>query len=533
MIVDARALDNDAKLHASICIIGGGAAGITLALELGKYFKDVILLESGGFELETATQELYKGSVLGQGITDVDTSRLRYLGGSTNHWGGQCAPLDAVSFEKIPGRPYSGWPFAIDELATFYGRAYRYCELGVYRDKSKFVEESVPKANQIFDNPELDLAEFRYSPPTRFGERYRSDLTSSNHINTYLNANVVDFSISDNGNTVNAVEVRTLSGIRFKVLSTAFILCCGGIENPRILLNSSHFFPTGIGNEYDLVGRFFMDHLSTGAGTIIPTNGFFSIGFFDISVDETTNVRVVLKNSDAIVRSIGREGCSLLMYPEFAESAAVWKTQNSSAFTAFRELVQDAKRGRIPAQLKERGCVALDDPGSIAAALYYRWTESWRNKGALKGIFVRMEGEQSPNPSSRVVLTEEVDAFGLRRVGLDWRITDADYDNLYKSALALARGVGAAGFGRMVLDIRPKGDLSEIATAWHHIGTTRMHDDRRQGVVDRNCQVHGIANLYIAGSSVFPTGGRVNPTLTIVALAIRLADYLKLKVKNA
>jgi len=160
-------------------------------------------------------------------------------------------------------------------------------------------------------------------------------------------------------------------------------------------------------------------------------------------------------------------------------------------------------------------------------------TEYYGNKPTLKTIAVQLEGEQSPNPDSRVVLIDGVDALGMRKAGLDWRITAEDSDNLYQTTMALARGVGAAGFGRMVTPIEANDDQSFILTAWHHMGTTRMNDDRRQGVVDKDCKIHGLANFFIAGSSVFPTGSRVNPTLTIVALAIRLADHLKLTVKNA
>jgi choline dehydrogenase-like flavoprotein len=154
-------------------------------------------------------------------------------------------------------------------------------------------------------------------------------------------------------------------------------------------------------------------------------------------------------------------------------------------------------------------------------------------RGSLTSLTVKLEGEQTPNPESRVVLVEEHDMLGMRRAGLNWQISQEDRNNLFETTMELARGVGATGFGRMATDIKPGNDQSMIGTARHHMGTTRMHDDRRQGVVDRNCRVHQIENLFVAGSSVFPTGGRANPTVTIVALAIRLADHLKLTVKSA
>jgi choline dehydrogenase-like flavoprotein len=154
-------------------------------------------------------------------------------------------------------------------------------------------------------------------------------------------------------------------------------------------------------------------------------------------------------------------------------------------------------------------------------------------KKPMKGIWVRIEGAQRPNPDSRITLNNDVDVFGMRRVTLDWRITDEDYDNLYQTSIAFARGVGAAGFGRMILEISEQKNLSKITGTGHHLGTTRMHDDPQHGVVDQNCKVHDLDNLFIAGSSVFSTGPRVNPTLNIIALAIRLADHLRTKVKAA
>ena len=203
----------------------------------------------------------------------------------------------------------------------------------------------------------------------------------------------------------------------------------------------------------------------------------------------------------------------------------------SPSYQAFHQIVQYAKRGSLAPDFGEHGCTALEEPQTIARVLYHRLRTRFRPL-AVQSIRVDMQGEQSPNPASRVTLCDDVDALGMRRAVLDWQIDPLDSSNLYKTAMELARSVGAAGLGRMVVNLEPGDELSKILTCWHHMGTTRMHDDPRQGVVDRHCAVHGLANFYIAGSSVFPTGGRANPTITIVALAIRLADHLKLTVNS-
>lgn len=534
MFIDARELDDRAEVRGRLAIIGAGAAGITLALELSKHFRDVLVLESGGFEFDAQTQDLYEGPLFGLKntgpLSTLATSRLRFLGGSTNHWGGQCSLLDPTDFESRPDWPYSGWPFQLDALTDFYQRAYAYCELGTFRDDST-LSQAAPIARQIYESPELELTEFRYSPPTRFGDFFHDELASSDRIQVLLNANVTDITMFSDGRAVRALTIKTLSGRRFTVTAGDYIVCCGGIENARILLNCAGFFPKGIGNDYDLVGRFFMDHLWAVAGRIFPTDDRFQLGpiGYRAAVDGDVPVTIALKSTGPVARMRGRGACSLIPFPTGVseEMSMEGSPDFSPAFRAFQELVRNAKRGRLPRDVEELGCAALEDPLSIVAALYGRSSKP----STLKSIMVTLEGEQAPNPNSRVLLVDEKDALGVQRVGLNWQITDDDYGNLYQTALSLAQGVGAAGFGRMLLEIEPNIGSSEIHTCWHHMGTTRMHNNKKQGVVDSNCQVHGIANLFVAGSSVFPTGGRVNPTLTIVALAIRLADHLKATAK--
>jgi len=529
MIIDARQI-TDSEIRGSIAIIGGGAAGITLALELGKQFKDVLLLESGGLDLEPDTQKLYDGNVIGHDTAALETARLRFLGGTTNHWEGKCAPLDAIDFERLPGRPYSGWPFTLDELIPFYKRAYGYCEIGPFRTTSAIVDRAQAAVKQMAESPDFVATEFRYSPPTRFGERYRADLRAADNIKVCLHANVVDIAVADGGREVTSVAVQTLSGVKFQVKAAAFILCCGGIENPRILLNCNRVFSNGIGNQNDLVGRFFMDHYEVYGASIVPGHENFDYEPLAYHYEGATRASVALMNPPDVVRREGRAGCSVIMDLEFNVSEQLQKAQKSAAYRAFQQLARNARMGGVGHALATQGCTALGDLGSIATILSDRAMAALGHKAGLKSITLRLEGEQLPNPDSRVELIDGVDALGMRKCGLDWKVPADDRNNLYQTALTLAKAVGATGFGRMVMPMKSVDDDSTIGTSFHHMGTTRMHDDPKQGVVDRNCAIHGLANFYVAGSSVFPTCGRVNPTLSIVTLAIRLADYLKTKV---
>ena len=325
------------------------------------------------------------------------------------------------------------------------------------------------------------------------------------------------------------LEVRTLSGRGFKVSANAFLLCCGGIENARILLNCTRFFPTGIGNKHDLVGRFFMNNPQASVGTIVPRNSNFNLGPMYLGKDGPIPVTVAFKNSAEIATQPGRRGASIFLTPIIEEDPTVAQLRNTPSFEAVRSMLQDLRHGHVPRDFTKKAHIALEDPTSVTLAIFYRVANVFRSKKPMKGIWVRIEGAQHPNPESRVMLNQDVDVFGMRRATLDWRITDEDYANLYQTSVAFARGVGAAGFGRMNLEISEQKDLSKISGTGHHLGTTRMHSDPQHGVVDQNCKVHDLDNLFIAGSSVFTTGPRVNPTLNI-RLAIRLADHLSTKL---
>lgn len=530
MIIDLRQVENVKEINGKIAIIGAGAAGITLALELSRKFSEVLLFESGGLDFGQQTQDLYDGPNLGHGGTDLISSRLRYFGGSTNHWGGQCAPLDAVDFEPNADPTYSGWPITLKDLAPYYARAYPYCELGAYREHSQFFESAASHAQSVVGGPEFELAEFRYSPPTKFGERYRGALASSERVKVYLNANITDISVSDNGLRASGLEVQTLTGRKMRVTADCYVLACGGIENARLLLNWNKFYKNGLGNDNDSVGRFFMDHLDAGGGYIFPSDEHFSVGDFAFQAghDEKTTISLAFANSAEAVKKRQRLPCSIFLHPQFAETSAVFRATTSPAFLAVKELVKNVKEAHFSRRTVELGCSVLGDPKEVATALYYRATDSFRNRGTLKSIFVRLEGGQVPNPESRIVLTDTVDALGMRRAGLKWRVTDEEHLSLHNTAMEFARGLGLVGLGRMRVHTI---DEIQPSTAYHHMGTTRMSKDSKSGVVDENCCVHGIANFFVAGSSIFPISGRVNPTLTIVALAIRLSDWLVTTVK--
>jgi choline dehydrogenase-like flavoprotein len=521
VIEDGRGLPPDTLVEADVAIIGAGAAGITIARELAGTSVNVCLLESGNFDFDPETQSLYKGEIAGRWYFPLDASRLRYFGGSTNHWGGWCRPLAPIDFEARDWLPYSGWPITREELDPYYERAQPITETGPYRyDSVEFWEKQTGQSVLPFRGGTITTRFFQYSPPTRFGTRYRDDIAGAANIRALLHANVTEIEAGEQASTVTGLSVRSIGGSPFTVRARLYVLAAGGIENARILLLSRSVQPSGLGNTHDLVGRFFMEHphLPMAATLMTSRPSAYSSLYTRHLIRAGTTVHATLVPTEDFMR---RER---LLNAGFTVGVM-------RGYTA-GELAQppgdDDFNGWDVLQL-ERDLAPVDDvPGRVDEEAR-SGDDDWPPAG-MEAARMALGGacEQAPNPESRVMLSTERDALGLDRAKLDWRLTETDKLSLNRVIDAIGREVGMLGVGRLRPSLSNDGVWPErVEGGNHHMGTTRMSDQPTSGVVDRNCRVHGIANLYIAGSSVFPTCGASNPTLTIVALALRLADRIK------
>jgi choline dehydrogenase-like flavoprotein len=276
MIIDARILPAGTVIEADLCIIGAGAAGITIARAFeGSGFR-VALLESGGLELEDDTQQLYDGKSVGLPYLDLTTCRLRFFGGTTNHWGGWCVPLDEADFEPRDGLPYRGWPFKKAVLDPWYAKAQEVCQLGPYDYTPAHFGITPDKIRPPFTGPLFIPKIFQVSKIS-FAV-YRQELEKAASVTLYLHANALGFSASDNGREIIGIPVGTLSGNRLAVRARAYVLAAGGIENARLLLASGNG-KSGIGNEHDIVGRFFMVHLQFVGGELALSDPYTNLDF--------------------------------------------------------------------------------------------------------------------------------------------------------------------------------------------------------------------------------------------------------------
>ena len=499
MFLDAHNVESGRTLEADLCIIGSGAAGLTVARALAGTSLKVCLLESGGLDPDAKTQDLYDAELTGVPyFMPLRACRQRYFGGSTNCWTGWCRPLDPIDFEKRDGVPHSGWPFDREHLDPWYAQAQKVCGLNAYTYEA---ESWAGKDAQPLpmDPTRVVSGVFQLSAPARFGTIYRAEINAAANVEVLLHATVKELVTTPEGERLDHLEVATLAGSTFYVKARATVLAAGGIENARLLLLSDRTHTSGLCNEHDLVGRYFMEHPHLYRfGTVFVTPPKNDRGAF-------YRLRPVGKQCSVI-------GTLIIAPEELRRRKLLNFTATLEHFTS-HEVRAAAKEDEVYRD--------------IVQSLPLPWQRARRGPpGYMAHLNSRFE--QAPNPESRVTLVDKRDALGQRKARLHWALTDTDYRTATEALQLLGREFGFTDTGRLRLDenhYRP--ETWTFAGGPHHMGTTRMHSDPKQGVVDRNCKSHALSNLYIAGSSVFPTGGSANPTLTIVAMALRLADHLE------
>jgi choline dehydrogenase-like flavoprotein len=536
VIEDLRELPQGTTVTADICLIGAGAAGITIARELAGSTLRVCLVEGGGLQYEyQESQELYRGDNVGAPIS-LEGGRLRYFGGTTNHWGGRCATLDEIDFCRRDWIPHSGWPIERTELDPYYARARKVAGFASSwlsdADTLSYLKDALPSINQEWLKPFLwhFTPAMKDAPVWKWANAYRMVLQDSSNIRTLLHANFKAFSTALDRTRVNSVTVASLNGVSATIAAKTFVLCCGGIENARLLLLGAEQNAGGFGSKNGLVGRFFMQHSRGPAGLVVSAERMSR-------VQEQFNI---LRGPDGLEVEVG-----LTLNPQILENerllncSAVFQYQGDpdSGVTAAQDIWRSLLTGRWAPDMGEKVGLIAEDFGAVVHGLEQRLSSG--HSLALEGsrgvpsrsAIILLDLEQAPDPDSRISLAQDRDALGLRRVETNWRLGELERRTAARFTGYIAAEFARLGIGRCRLEPWLQDERTPITDAlqetYHHIGTTRMADDPREGVVDRNCAVHGMDNLYVAGSSVFPTAGHANPTLTILALALRLADSLR------
>jgi len=547
VIIDYLDSTSPNDVEADLCIVGAGAAGIAIARSFIGTGTRVCVVESGGLAGEERSQSLYDGESIGSTPFDMSSSRMRVFGGSCTLWGGGCITFSRHDLEPRDWVPRSGWPLSYDELEPWYAQARSY--LGI--DTHDFTDGSflTPPARTpcSFDEGTLVNPVFARSPMF-FGKHYREELDAAENIMVLLHANLMSLEATPDGASIDHACVGSLDGRRGRITARQYVLAAGGIENARLLLLSDSVFPEGLGNANDLVGRYFMDHPSGRLGAVAtddpdalarPYERQLGKGPAPVSPEIALSVEAQRKHQMLAgrVHPFPIEGNVPFGVRALREFRAAMKPRvRDEAELLEMRMCETMRNGPmlatgLPGDTPNLGVLALR-MGLGAGDIVRAFAKKLADRPTVRSQHVELIGyfEQAPNRDSRVMLGEDTDVLGLRKVSVDWQLSDIDRHTIRTAARLFGEQLARTCNGRFEpepwVDANDDAPLPVHGTA-HHLGTTRMAERADEGVVDRDCRVHGLANLHVAGSSVFPTGGWAFPTFTIVALSLRLAAHLQ------
>ncbi len=468
-------------LEFDLCIIGAGPAGITIANKLANAPFKICLLEGGGVDGDGAGQALYHG--ISQGYSPLMACRVRFFGGTTNHWTGYCRMPEEQDLRARHWEPLSGWPISRADLDPFLPEALQAVEVTTEFDSELWARRRGVTTLGL-ESPELYEDVSLVGPPVRFRTKYREAIAASRSVTCLLNANVVELMPNEQGDRLQEVKLKTTEGAARTLRAKVFVLACGGIENARLLLASDSRIPGGIGNAHDHVGRYFSDHVLRESGTAV----------------------IMRPTEMPLLYELGR-----IFEP------------NMKVHPQIRMTMPLAEKVRTPRVIIR---LAAERP-SRATRLMEKVAGFWNEDAQVPRTFrISTFAEPLPLPENRITLLDERDALGMRRVKLVYTPSDLELEAARAALQAFARVLGASGKGRVQIDEQAL-QAAPFDWGFHHYSTTKMHPDPKLGVVDTDCRVHGMANLFVAGSSVFPTAGLMTPTMTIVAMALRMAGKLQ------
>jgi choline dehydrogenase-like flavoprotein len=523
MLVDFRQQESLAIPSDAVIVVGCGAAGLPLALTLADRGQPVVVVESGGephdVEASADAARLNHGVVSGLRFP-LDTSRARVLGGTTSLWHGQCMRLHDIDVRERPWVPFSGWPLRLDQLSRHYRLAERWIGVsGRGYGPERWTEH--PSLRPVDWTPEHLLHDFtEYTLWPQLGRHYHRRLVRHPLISTVVNATVSRVVTRDG--VANGVEVVAHGGRRQTLSAARVVLAAGGIENAR-LLQLSDPEGVGLGLGRALTGRFLQTHPVIYTADVVPS---------DYSFLQDRYV-VLRRGRHRIFPKVRLAPVAQEEHKLLDATAVFFHSHDHHGLQATRRLLGAARNRRRPDGMLRDTRLVLSSPASLMRDAYRRLARGLPTAVRPTHVSLEVWLEQTPDPDSQVTLSERRDALGLRQAHVSWRCDEAEI----RTSRAVTRWIAddLERLGIAMVQPRPvmhddNAWLAAVVPAAHPSGTTRMSRDPAGGVVDVDLQVHGVPGLFVLGGSVFPTSGYANPTLTIVALAMRLAEHLTTRV---
>lgn len=483
----------DVPIRTQVAVVGSGPAGVEVATHLAGLGHRVAVLESGGEAFDARANALNDAEFVGRPHRTYHEgadfheflpsqyqgmNRVRQLGGTSVIWTGKWRTFEQRDFEPRPWVPLSGWPVAWEDMASAYAEIAQSYDLAFGPDGGPV--DDLPDLRVAFHEAGFKTIPYYKQPATyRSADRLRA---AAGALDVWLDATVTRIDLAPGADRVEALACRSLDGAERRIEAEHVVLATGALETPRLLLASNHQRPAGLGNEHDLVGRYYQDHLKVNRATI-EAGPLLARLAGAVQTHPQPRTLLCIGLPDAEQERLGVLEGSVFIKPLYAR-----------------------RRDKVRALLSGR---PLGRDGH----------------GPVRGYSATFAMEQAPNFASRIRLSETRDALGVPGTVVDWQLNDLDRRSFEVTARELARRMAATGLGRFGLGGDPS-DLSLAIDSAHHMGTTRMALSPREGVVDPLGTVFGIPNLHVAGSAVFPTGASYSPTFTILALARRLSKRI-------
>jgi choline dehydrogenase-like flavoprotein len=522
-------LITETSFETDICVIGSGAAGFACAISLLDSGLRVLLVESGRTKPDEEITKLHQGEVSNQPHTGIHEGRVRVVGGTTTKWGGQALPFMAEDFQCRPHVNESGWPITASELAPYYQKAEHV--LGT--------DPSVPFGFQpwqdwrvqppAFSANSIDLLVTKWCKIPNFAQQHGDKIRQSATIDLLRNASVTEVLPTADGTAVQALTIRSIEGKTGRIRARYVIAATGAIETVRLFLNSPGFGANGLGNDYGLVGKYFQDHISAVVGQVLPKSRKRMHAIFDPFYRNGFKYLPRLRFSPALAQKL-----QLL----HASAQVLFPTEEHSPLTISKQLLAVMRRKQLP-RLEDLKMLANPRLLLTMAKALVRWKFGNRGSLAANGpIWLEVHSEQEPQADSHIALSTSTDALQMPRVKLHWTISDLTVSTIQTVAKLLQTEFEQAGLGTVKLvpwlEEGTDNPRHWLADTFHQAGGLRMAADETKGVVDATCKVFGVSNLYVASSAVFPTSSFSNPTMTIIALAIRISEEVaqRLQAEN-
>ena len=521
MQIDLENVPAGTQFESDICVIGAGVAGLLLSRKLAGYGFRVHLLEAGGKKLEERSQNLYQSEMRGRPHQGTTEGRFRTFGGASTRWGGQLLAYPDEVFQTRELLGNIGWPISQADIRAYYPEIFKIMGVNDLPFTDEFLDRFQMRGE--LQSPEVRVRFSKFAPFTKrnLAKTIGRECLASDRVTVFFHANAISVELDEAGGRIKGVTCRNYQQALHQFKAREYIICTGTIEASRLLLSSTSVHGGGVGNGTDQVGRYFHDHVTVGAMWLGgPSKAIFAKYFSPYYVKSTLH-SPKLEATPALQKK--------LSLPEVMAHFFIHESYDNE-FALLRQTLVDLQRGK----LSVKSVSQLPKLASGAAQMAYSLKVKGRRiVSAQANISLNIETEQKPRADSRIQISDKLNAVGIPETIVNWKISDDEGEAMRRYASAVDAYLKSLGMTQLDWKPGPQDDAKTWAQAGidilHPMGGTRMGTSPENSVVDQDLRVHGVANLYLASCSVFPTGGSSNPTFTMMALACRLADLLKQK----